>query len=109
MKKIEIYSNMLWRTLSYIRNVQTRHYFRKAFDKSCYYEAELLHNVVMFIANKEMTSNDIYFLNNQARFYLEKTNNEECANYYSHQDDIKKLFSIVPEHLKNKLEWNGPQ
>ncbi|MBG2802985.1 hypothetical protein NA898_15880 [Proteus cibi] len=109
MRKIEIYSNMLWRSLSYIRNIQTQTCIGKAFNKSCYYEAELLHNVVISIIEEEITSNDIYFLNNQAKFYLEKANKRECTNYFSHQDDIKKLFSIVPEHLKDKLEWDGPE
>ncbi|OKP00296.1 hypothetical protein [Xenorhabdus eapokensis] len=109
MRKIIIYSNMLNKSLSYIRNVQTHSCFRKAFDKSCYMEAELLHNIVISLTDEEMTLHDIFFLNNHARFYLENTNDKECANYYSHQDDIKKLFSIVPEYLKNQLEWQGPQ
>ncbi|KMJ45889.1 hypothetical protein AB204_06770 [Xenorhabdus khoisanae] len=109
MRKIDIYSNMLWRSLSYIRNIQTQTFIGKAFNKSCYYEAELLHNVVMSITEEEMTSNDIYFLNTQARFYLENADKRKCTNYFSHENDIKKLFSIVPEHLKEKLEWHGPE
>ncbi|MBD2801658.1 hypothetical protein ID854_14695 [Xenorhabdus sp. M] len=100
---------MLWRCLSDIRNIQTQTFIGKAFNKSCYHEAELLYNVVMSITKEEMTSNDIYFLNNQARFYLENADKRKCTNYFSHKDDIKKLFSIVPDHLKETLEWNGPE
>ncbi|MDE9557579.1 hypothetical protein KKJ06_19675 [Xenorhabdus bovienii] len=109
MRKISIYSNMLCKSLSYIRNVQTHSCFRKAFDKSCYMEAELLHNIVTSLTEEEMTEHDVFFLNNHARFYLENARDKECANYHSHEDDIKKLFSIVPDHLKNQLEWLGPQ
>ncbi|EST58037.1 hypothetical protein K151_2093 [Proteus hauseri ZMd44] len=72
-------------------------------------EAELLHNIVISLTEEEMTEHDVFFLNNHARFYLENAHDKKCANYYSHEDDIKKLFSIVPEHLKDKLEWDGPE
>ncbi|HGN0066533.1 TPA: hypothetical protein ACKRHG_003470 [Proteus mirabilis] len=109
MRKISIYSNMLWKSLSYIRNVQTHSCFRKAFDKSCYMEAELLHNIVISLPEEEMTEHDIFFFNSHARFYLENADKRKCTNYFSHEDDIKRLFSLVPEHLKEKLEWNGPE
>ncbi len=100
---------MLWKALSYIRNIQTQTFIGKAFNKSCYHEAELLHNVVVSLTQEKMTEHDVFFLNNHARFYLENADKRECLNYFSHEDDIKKLFSIVPENLKEKLEWNGPQ
>ncbi|CDL81249.1 hypothetical protein [Xenorhabdus szentirmaii] len=109
MKKISIYSNMLWKSLSYIRNVQTQYCFRKAFDKSCYMESELLHSVVLSIREEDITTQDIFFLNNHAKFYLENADEKKCGNYNFHKENIKALFSIVPNHMKNQLEWPGPQ
>ncbi|MGJ0626388.1 hypothetical protein [Xenorhabdus bovienii] len=109
MKKNNIYSNMLWKSLSYIRGMQTQSFLKKGLDKSCYFEAELLHSVVLSIREEDITTYDIFFLNNHARFYLDNADEKKCANYNSHEDDIKALFSIVPEHLKEKLEWSGPE
>ncbi|MDC9606623.1 hypothetical protein [Xenorhabdus griffiniae] len=108
MDKITIYSEMLNMALSYIRNIQTFSAFKKAFDKTCYHEAELLHDIVKSLSQSEMTEHDIFFLNNHARYYLENASPKYYNNYNSHRKNIKLLFKLVPEHLKNKLEWQGP-
>ncbi|PHM32925.1 hypothetical protein Xsze_03677 [Xenorhabdus szentirmaii DSM 16338] len=100
---------MLWKTLTHIRCVQTLSFVRKGFDKSCNLEAELLHGIVLSLTEEEMTKHDIFFLNNQARLYLDNADEIKFRNYSSHKNDIKTLFSIVPEHLREKLEWNGPE
>lgn len=109
MKKIEIYSEMLWWSLSHIRNVQTHSFIRKGRNKSCGFEAELLHNVVGTLPTEEMTDNDIYFLNVQAKYYLDNASERICDNYNVHKENIKRLFEIVPEHLKDQLKWDGPE
>ncbi|QIF93140.1 hypothetical protein [Proteus vulgaris] len=109
MKRIEIYSEMLWWALSHIRNVQTHSFIRKGKNKSCGFEAELLHNVVGTLPTEGMNDNDIYFLNVQAKYYLDNANEKICDNYNVHKKNIKRLFEIVPEHLKDQLKWDGPE
>lgn len=96
MNKNEIYISMLKASLPYIRNVQTAGWLRKARDRSCYLESELLHNVVGSLSSEEFTSKDIYFLNKQARYYLEHATPKDCANYYQHKKNIELLFKLVP-------------
>lgn len=109
MKKLEIYSEMLWWSLSHIRNVQTHSFISKGKNKSCGFEAELLHGVVVTLPEEEITDNDIYFLNVQARYYLDNANERICCNYNVHKKNIKRLFEIVPDDLKGKLKWKGPE
>jgi len=88
IKKIDIYSEMLWRTLSYIRGRQTHSFISKGMDKTCYMEADLLHDVSKYISDEKMNSGDVKFLNYNARFYLENANPHEYPNYESH----KKIY-----------------
>lgn len=108
MKKNEIYVEMLGRALTYIRNVQSQDSIRKAKDISCYYEAELVHNLLITIFDAEFEQHDIWFLNHQARYYYENCNTEISINYDKQVSFIKELFAMVPVELKNKLTWNGP-
>ena len=66
---------MLW-SLSHIRNVQTHSFIHRK-NKSCSFEAELLHNVGRF--TKEMTTT-IHFLNVQA-YYLDNASERILDNY----------------------------
>ncbi|MEQ2025486.1 hypothetical protein [Xenorhabdus szentirmaii] len=109
INKIAIYSDMLDRTLSHIRSIQTSSIHKKAFDKTCYQEAEMLHDIVRSLYRPEVTEHDVFFLNSHARYYLEHANEKKYANYNAHKKSIKALFSLVPEHLRDKLEWSGPQ
>ncbi|MEQ1964826.1 hypothetical protein ABLB69_17005 [Xenorhabdus khoisanae] len=56
-----------------------------------------------------MSRHDIYFLNNQARYYLENANSKMCANYQFHKERIKMLFDLVPDEMKKQLQWSGPE
>ncbi|MCW8353910.1 hypothetical protein [Citrobacter portucalensis] len=106
MKKIDIYSEMLWRTLSYIRGKQTCSFISKGTDKTCYMEAELLHDVSKYLSNENITSGDIKFLNYNARFYLENADPHKHPNYESHKKNILLLFEMVPHELQSELKWN---
>ncbi|PHI30899.1 hypothetical protein [Budvicia aquatica] len=108
MDKNEVYVRMLALVLPYIRNIQTLSKKEKSEDESCYFEAELVHNLVYTILEKEFKEHDIYFLNNQARFYFEKCSSDLSPNYEQHIKYIKYLFDIVPEDLSQKLIWAGP-
>ncbi|PHM48330.1 hypothetical protein [Xenorhabdus miraniensis] len=109
MKRIDIYIEMLSFALPYIRNVQTLSPIRKGRDKSCYHEAELLHDIVKSLRETKNCNHDIYFLNNQARYYLENANSKICANYQFHKERIKMLFELVPDEMKKQLQWSGPE
>ncbi|CDL81250.1 hypothetical protein [Xenorhabdus szentirmaii] len=109
MDKIAIYSDMLNRALSYIRDIQSSSALRKAFDKTCYQEAELLHDIVKSLIQPEMTEHDVFFLNDHAKYYLENANPKLHYNYNSHKENIILLFKLVPDHLRDQLEWPGPQ
>ncbi|EOU8735679.1 hypothetical protein ACN0PX_003489 [Escherichia coli] len=67
-EKNDIYSEMLWRSLSYIRGMQTCSFISKGMDKTCYMEAELLHDVSKYLSDENMTAGDVKFLNYNARF-----------------------------------------
>lgn len=109
MDKTNIYIDMLNKVLSYIRNIQTLSALKKALDKTCYQEAELLHDIVKSLSYPQMTEHDVYFLNHYARYYLENASPQHFNNYNSHKKNIKLLFKLVPENLKDKLEWDGPE
>lgn len=109
MSKNEIYVEMLGWALPYIRNVQSQNALRKANDKSCYYEAELIHDLAITILEPSFKEHDIWFLNHQAKYYFENCSEDISPNYNGHIMRIKKLFQLVPENFKDKLIWNGPQ
>ncbi len=108
MYKNEIYVKMLGLALPYIRNVQLLENKKKNLSFSCYLEAELVHNLTITILDKNFSEHDIWFLNSQAKYYVEKCNENISPNYIQHLIYIKELFNIVPDALKSKLTWAGP-
>lgn len=108
MYKNEIYVKMLGLALPYIRNLQRMEKREKILDVACYLEAELVHNLTITILDKDFKEHDIWFLNNQAKYYFELCNEEISPNYNKHVTYIKELFVIVPGYLKCKLTWVGP-
>jgi len=108
MKKNEIYVRMLSLSLPYIRNIQSLDKKEKGRDVSCYFEAELVHNLTHTLLMPEFTEHDIWFLNNQSKYYFEKCNDDISPNYHQNVEYIKCLFKIVPDELRPKLLWNGP-
>ncbi|MBI6164790.1 zinc ABC transporter substrate-binding protein [Serratia liquefaciens] len=108
MTKLEIYTKMFDLVLPYVRSIQSQNCWVKARDMSCYFETELIHNLPKSILEKDMVEHDVWFLNNQARYYFEKCNEDISPNYNQHLIYIKKLIDIVPEDLKSKLTWVGP-
>lgn len=108
MTKSEIYIQMFNLVLPYVRSIQTQNAWVKARDMSCYFEAELIHNLPKSILEKDMVEHDIWFLNNQAKYYFEKCNADISLNYEQHIKYIKMLFKMVPDNLKSSLLWKGP-
>jgi hypothetical protein len=106
LKKNEIYIKMLLLSIPYIRNMQQH---KKLSDLSCYYEAELVHNLVYTILTPDFEDHDIYFLNNQARYYIENCSDDISIVYSGQKELISSLFEMVPQEMKSKLQWEGPK
>lgn len=103
--KQEIYKDMLVWILPYIRNVQTNSFWVKGIDKSCYYEAELIHNLPQSMFESEFIEHDLHFLNHHARWYLEKCNDTISPLYSRNEALIRELISIAPQEIKQNLHW----
>ncbi|MEN3261549.1 zinc ABC transporter substrate-binding protein [Sodalis endosymbiont of Spalangia cameroni] len=108
MKKNEIYLKMLALALPHIRNIQTHDEFEKGRDMSCYFEAELVHNLTVTLLSPDFLEHDIWFLNHQAKYYFENCNGDISPNYNQNIKYIRDLFTMVPENLKPNLLWQGP-
>lgn len=89
-----------WRILS--RKQQL--HFRETYEV-----AQFVHNLYVSILAEDFTSHDIWFLNVQARSFIERNNEKNCCLYSLFAYYIQELFKIVPDTLKDKLEWNGPE
>lgn len=108
MKKNEIYVKMLSLSLPYIRNIQSMDKKDKGRDISCYFEAELVHNIMHTLLISEFVEHDLWFLNNQAKYYFEKCSEDISPNYNQQVEYITALFKMVPDSLKYRLLWQGP-
>ncbi|WP_392564736.1 hypothetical protein RHO13_04825 [Orbus wheelerorum] len=108
MRKNEIYIEMLRLALPYIRNIQGQDQSTKANDTSCYFEAELVHNLTLTILDPTFDEHDIWFLNYQAKSYYKNCNAHISINYCKQIFYIKELFKLVPDEMKAKLIWSGP-
>jgi hypothetical protein len=106
--KQKIYQDMLRWTLPWLRNVATWSWWQRVRDRSAYYEAELVHNLYNSVFEPEVVEHDIWFLNFHARFYCERCSARISPLYAQHVELIRALFALVPPHLREKLEWQGP-
>jgi hypothetical protein len=103
-RKQAIYQELLRTGLASIRNVQTHSSWQKVFNKSCYYESELLHRLPFSILDPEFSDQDVWFLNNQARWYYE--NARGTVNYEHFAKLITELLGLVPITIRSQLKWN---
>ena len=76
----------------------------KTKDRSCYFEAELIHTLLV----SDFMEHDIWFLNNQAKSYFEQGSDDISPNYSQKIEYIKPLLSLVPDALISTLIWKGP-
>ncbi|WP_446007718.1 zinc ABC transporter substrate-binding protein [Candidatus Electrothrix sp.] len=104
--KQEIYTEMLFLALPTIRNIQTQSMVKKAFDRTCLEEAELVHTLHYSILEPAFTDNDIHFLNVQAKNYAAK--GKMSPAYTAQLKLIAELFSLVPFDRATQLHWHGP-
>ncbi len=102
------YQEILKKILPWLRNVSTWGWYQKCRDKSCYYDAELVHNLPISLWEEDFVDHDIWFLNHQARIYYEECNTQLSPNYESIVECISNLFDMIPEDKKQQIEWDGP-
>jgi len=95
-RKQEIYSDMLWWALPYIRNVQTRSWLVRARDRSCYFEAELVHNLPNSLLEPEFGDHDIWFLNHQAKWFTEKCSPQDFSGLQQARGADRRAVSTGP-------------
>lgn len=108
MCKNEVYLDMLFWVLPHIRNMYTHSPFYRYKDKSVYYESMLVCQFHSLLVSDEFNDQDVLFLNNQARWYYENCDKTKSILYPSQLERIKSLFVLVPEGIKDRLEWKGP-
>jgi hypothetical protein len=107
-RKQEIYREFLQFGLPYLRGVRYFRWWQTARRQALYVEAEFLHNLYVTILEPEVVDHDIWFLNEQARWFLTHADPKHAACYHHHLGLIRELFTLVPERLKHKLKWAGP-
>ena len=107
-RKQEIYSEILFWALPYIRNVQSQGWFRRACDRSCYFETQFVHRLPDLILEPEFSEQDVDFLNFHARYYFDHAKHGLCPNSPAHRPLVVELMHLVPERLKESLTWPGP-
>ena len=76
--------------------------------RALYVEAEFLHHLYVSILEPEFVDHDVWFLNHQARWYLENADPRYCPNLDANRVAIQELFQLMPESMHSKLEWDGP-
>ena len=108
-RKQEIYRELLQFGLPSFRAVRHLRWWQRARRQALYVEAEFLHNLYVTILEPEFVEHDIWFLNNQARWFLSHTDPKHVACYHHHERLIQELFALVPDGLREKLMWSGPE
>lgn len=103
-RKQELLRDLLCQSLSFIRNRQTLPWWRKAFDKAVYFESELVHNISPSIFNSDFTDHDIWFINHQAKWYIENCTPEISPNYDFVKKTVEELIGLVPPSLAHKIQ-----
>ncbi|MEO5931894.1 MAG: hypothetical protein ABIR47_18310 [Candidatus Kapaibacterium sp.] len=108
-RKQDIYCEMLNTSLSVIRNISTWRWWRRIRNRTTYLEAQLIHNISHSILDEKIVQHDIWFLNYQARSYLERATPENSINYYRMKCCIRQLFDIAISEGVEGLKWDGPE
>lgn len=112
-KKQELYLEILERILPSVRNLETHPYLYRAIwypirFGSFFPELELVHNLHRCLIYPEFQKRDIWWLNCQARNYVQEGRKRNRPHYSMICSLIEELLLIVPEELRSELTWLGP-
>lgn len=108
VSKKGIYLDIYHSSMQQIRSVSTGGLLTKCFDRSVFYEAQLIHKFGLLLKYEHFDDADIDFLNWGARSYYECCDIKKSCLYNEQLNRFSMLFSSVPEEMRHKLEWNGP-
>lgn len=106
--KQTIYRELFRLVLPTIRNTQSHGPWHKAWDRSSYLLAELIHNLYYSMFEPEFGDHDVWFMNHQARAFVERASTRTCYPYELICDVLADLFEAAPEGVRSRLEWRGP-
>ncbi|ARI08830.1 hypothetical protein GNE01_02530 [Klebsiella sp. JL973] len=108
MEKKDVYLEIYQSSIQQINRVATKSGLLKCLDKSIYYEAQLIHKFSFLLKNEYFNDMDIDFLNWGAKNYYEMCDVKKSVLYNEQLQRLSMLFSLVPEEMRHKLEWDGP-
>jgi hypothetical protein len=108
-RKQKLYLEILERILPFMRNIQTHSAWQRFRYGSFYPELELVHNLPQLLLIPHFSEHDMRWLNAQARTFVRDGDNPAHAFYEPITACIAELFTLVPEPLKEKLQWQGPK
>ena len=107
-RKQEIYLRLFGAVLPLFRNVQSQPWWRRLASPNLFLEAELVHKLPKCLIYAEFTEEDVWWMNAQARLYCEKADAKRSPFYDTFLPLIAELFVLVPEVMRTKLNWLGP-
>jgi hypothetical protein len=109
-EKQKVYLDILEFVLPYLRSIQTNGILRRLRHRTFYFyqEIELVHNLPRLLVIPEFEEYDVHWLNTQARNFVLR-GRKDFPFYQRVCDDIRTLFALLPDDLRQKLIWNGPE
>jgi hypothetical protein len=99
---------MLTTVLPWVRNVQTWRWWTRLRERSVRWDSELVHNLPTSILEPDFTDHDLWFLNWQARAYYRGCSSDVSPNYDAKVAAVRRLSALVPDELRDRPEWRGP-
>jgi hypothetical protein len=106
--KQELFSELFQNALVRIRASAQHAWWRRADSRLTEFESELIHNATISLAEPAFVDADIWFLNHQARWYVENCNARLSKIYAMQVDIVRRLFAQVPREIRHQLTWPGP-
>lgn len=108
-RKQELYLRIFDMILPFLRNIQRQSALQRMKLGAFYDEVELVHNLPRCLTVSEMTEYDVYWLNTQARMFVERGGNKAHGFYDDIVACLTELVAMVPPHLKHLMTWQGPE
>jgi hypothetical protein len=103
-EKQQIYIRIMEEILPYIRNLQSHSFWRRLLYGAYFAELEIVHNAGRCIARPEFTKADVYWLNSQARLYINQ-GRKDFPFYGTVCGLLNQLVRLVPPELRTELTW----
>ncbi|MDU9416762.1 hypothetical protein [Pseudomonas sp. zfem005] len=99
-----IYREMLRDSVIHARNRSTCGMLSRWSDKSERYELELVHNLYLVLDATEYENHDLYFLEQQAAWYVKNCPPSKSPLYRENCKRIRRLIELLPESQRGRLD-----